>query len=56
MTFLKNFKTVPAGRKESITEMWYFFFARIIKFFLLRGDGVAADFSARFSRSSADSQ
>ena len=54
MTFLKNFKTVPAGRKVS-QKCGTFFFARIIKFFLLR-DGVAVDFSARFSRSSADSQ
>lgn len=54
MTFLKNFKMVPAGGKYHRNVV--LFFARIIKFFLLRGDGVAADFSARFSRSSADSQ
>lgn len=54
MTFLKNFKTVPAGRKVS-QKCGTFFSPELLNFFL-RGDGVAADFSARFSRSSADSQ
>lgn len=47
MTFLKNFKTVPAGRKVS-QKCGTFFFTRIIKFFSFKGDGVAAAFQLSF--------
>lgn len=47
MTFLKNFKTVPAGRKVS-QKCGTFFSPGLSNFFLLRGDGVAAAFQLSF--------